>query len=141
MKKERRIKEFERMFKELKDPEKKDELKRTANRARFILENKEDVAHAMASMDLYIMNSREEGFGLVLIETMLNKKPWISRNIAGAIKMKDYGLLYETQEELQNYLINLDNIINSIDIEKGYTYAMNNHLTHHTVADILKLIT
>ena len=107
----------------------------------FLIEDKEDIAHAMADMDLYIMNSTEEGYGLVLIETMLNKKPWISRNIAGAIKMKDYGLLYETQEELQNYLINLDNTINSIDIEKGYTYAMNNHLTQHTVADILKLIT
>jgi len=104
------------------------------------IEEKEDVAHAMADMDLYVMNSTEEGFGLVLIEAMLNKKPWISRNIAGAEKMCDYGITYHKKEHLQILLSKIETIIGMVDVEKAYKYAIENHLIEHTVADILQCI-
>jgi glycosyltransferase involved in cell wall biosynthesis len=106
----------------------------------FILEDKIDVTHAMAAMDLYIMNSTEEGFGLVLIETMLNKKPWISRNIAGAKVLKEYGITYDTPEQLKSLIENLDDTISKVDIIKNYTFAINNHLTEHTVNDIESIL-
>ena len=109
----------------------------------LILEDKVDVCNAMAAMDLYIMNSTEEGFGLVLIEAMLNKKPWISRNIAGASMLKKCGaggLTYETPTELKRLIENLDNTISKIDVDKNYKYAIENHLTSHTVNDIENLL-
>ena len=106
----------------------------------FIIEDKTDVTYAMADMELYIMNSTEEGFGLVLIESMLNKKPWISRNIAGAKVLKDYGITYDTPNELKLLIENLDETISRIDTDKSYEYAINNHLTKHTIDDIESII-
>jgi hypothetical protein len=106
----------------------------------LLLEDKIDVTHAMAAMDLYVMNSTEEGFGLVLIEAMLNKKPWISRNIAGAKVLKEYGITYDTPEQLKSLIENLDDTISKVDTIKNYTFVIDNHLTEHTVNDIENLL-
>lgn len=94
-----------------------------------------DVLNAIASADLYIMNSYEEGFGLVLIEAMMNKTPWAARNIAGAKMMSDYGYTYEDKNELAATIIKRfysdDDLTN-----KAYDYVMNNHTIKHTVDDI-----
>jgi glycosyltransferase involved in cell wall biosynthesis len=109
----------------------------------LILEEKVDVAHAMADMDLYVMNSTEEGFGLVLIEAMLNKKPWISRNIAGASllnKEAACGITYDSSDQLKTLIENLDDTISKINTESNYKYAIENHLTMHTINDIESIL-
>jgi len=43
---------------------------------------------AINQSDLYIVNSQIEGFGLALLESMLNKNQWTSRHIAGGKELK-----------------------------------------------------
>lgn len=100
----------------------------------LLLENRQDVLDAIASADCYIMHSYQEGFGLVLLESMLNQTPWISRNIAGATTMKQYGSIYNNDEELVSFIKEFDNKI--FDIESSLNYIKSNHLISNTIDDI-----
>ena len=103
----------------------------------FFGKTKKEVLMAIASANAYIMNSYEEGFGLVLLESMLNKTPWYARNIAGAKDMSKYGRTYETESKLMAMLAEpqLDFIDNN-----PYNYAMANHTIVQTVNDIEDII-
>jgi len=104
----------------------------------LMVENPKDIKNAISDADCYIMNSNAEGFGLVVLESMYNKTPWISRNIAGAKLLSNYGIVYETENELTNILKTWT--VDKNKIEKGYDYVVGNHLIKNTVDDILKLI-
>ena len=95
---------------------------------------KEDVMNGIANADGYIMNSYEEGFGLVLLEAMMNKVPWFARDIAGAHDMRQFGTLYKDESELIEILRNYKR--DERKIEDAYNYAMANHTIHDTVNDI-----
>lgn len=104
----------------------------------FVGESKETVMKAISSADAYIMNSSEEGFGLVLIEAMMNKTPWFSRYTPGAMDMQDYGYMYTNEKEL------FDTIEDKIrggyafedKIDRAFEYAMSEHSIQATVDDI-----
>lgn len=100
----------------------------------FLGKSKEDVIQAIADADAYIMNSYEEGFGLVLLESMMNKTPWYARNIAGAKDMAAYGTVYENEEQLMNMLKSFQRIEKAV--EDSYNYVMANHTIEQTVNDI-----
>ena len=103
----------------------------------LMVEDVKDIKDAYADADCYIMNSDAEGFGLVLIESMLNKTPWISRNIAAATMLSPYGMTYNTENELVDIL---KNGAYGQNIDAGYNYVLQNHLIHNTVKDILAVI-
>jgi len=70
----------------------------------LMVEDPKDIKDAIVDADCYVMNSSEEGFGLVILESMINKTPWISRNIAGAKLLSRYGTVYDTEEQLTEIL-------------------------------------
>jgi glycosyltransferase involved in cell wall biosynthesis len=98
----------------------------------FFGESKEQVMQAIADADAYIMNSYEEGFGLVLLEAMMNKTTWYARNIAGAKDMISYGNIYKNEKQLMQMLQEPT----IIDVESAYNYVMTNHTINQTVNDI-----
>jgi glycosyltransferase involved in cell wall biosynthesis len=100
----------------------------------FFGKDKTDVLLAIAGAEAYIMNSYEEGFGLVLLESMMNKTPWYARNIAGAKDMCYHGTVYETEEELIKLLRKHKR--NDKKIEDAYNYVMCNHTIQDTANDI-----
>jgi glycosyltransferase involved in cell wall biosynthesis len=104
----------------------------------LMLENPQDVKDAIADADCYVMNSDAEGFGLVILESMFNKTPWIARNIAGASLLQSYGTVYETEEELVEKLKDFKR--NPEQIARAYRCVIFNHLIENTVDDILKII-
>jgi len=106
----------------------------TDNVKNIILNNRADVLSAIKDADCYIMHSYQEGFGLVLLEAMVNKTPWVSRRIAGADLMKEYGHTYTSDIELVHELLTFNK--NDFNIDVAYEYAINNHLIQHTVDDI-----
>jgi glycosyltransferase involved in cell wall biosynthesis len=108
--------------------------KETENVKCFFGKEKTDVLLAIAGADAYIMNSYEEGFGLVLLESMMNKTPWYARNIAGAKDMCYHGTVYETEEELMKLLRKHKR--NDKKIEDAYNYVMCNHTIQDTCNDI-----
>ena len=108
--------------------------KETKNVKCFFGKDKTDVLLAISAADAYIMNSYEEGFGLVLLESMMNKTPWYARNIAGAKDMCYHGTVYETEEELIKLLRKHKR--NDKKIEDAYNYVMANHTIQDTCNDI-----
>lgn len=100
----------------------------------FFGKSKTDVLLAISAADAYILNSYEEGFGLVLLEAMMNKTPWYARAIAGAKDMCYYGTVYDTEQELMKLLRNHKR--NEKKIEEAFNYVMCNHTIQDTCNDI-----
>jgi glycosyltransferase involved in cell wall biosynthesis len=105
----------------------------------FLIDDRADVMSAIKESDLYILHSYSEGFGLVLLESMLNNTPWAARHIAGAASMHNNGFTYTTNEELKNYLQNYQ----GVDFDKrvhNMGFVMDNHLISNTVDGILSVV-
>lgn len=100
----------------------------------LLLDSQKEVWSAMSEADCYIMHSNHEGFGLVLLESMLNKTPWIANNIAGATELQEYGNVYEDDNELISLLRAFNKL--DFDLEKAYRYVLDNHTIVHTMNDI-----
>jgi glycosyltransferase involved in cell wall biosynthesis len=96
-----------------------------------------DVYDAMLEADLYVMNSYDEGFGLVLLEAMQNKTAWISRHIAGAVTLQDWGTTYNDRTELKTAL---ETQPNPTDLINAYDYMLENHTAKTMVTAIDKLL-
>jgi glycosyltransferase involved in cell wall biosynthesis len=104
----------------------------------LMVEDPRDVKDAIADADCYIMNSDSEGFGLVVLESMINRTPWIARNIAGAKLLSEFGSVYETEQELVELLRKFNR--NEDLIKKSYECVINHHLIKNTVDDIFNII-
>jgi glycosyltransferase involved in cell wall biosynthesis len=99
---------------------------------------KRDVMRLVAVSDALIMNSSEEGFGLILLEAMMNKTPWIARDIAGAHDMQKFGTVYNTEQELMDILRNFERDENKVQM--AYNYVMGNHTISHCADDLERII-
>lgn len=108
--------------------------KKTENVIPLLIDDRAEVLSAIKDADCVIMHSYQEGFGLVLLEAMLNNTPWIARNIAGANLMSQFGIVYETDNELISYLREFDTL--KFDTKSAYNYTKENHLIANTVDDI-----
>jgi len=110
----------------------------------FFGKSQDDVLQAIANAKGYIMNSYEEGFGLVLLEAMMNKTQWFARNIAAAKDLSKFGLglTYNNENELIDMIKKFSQNIEDYDdnIQNSYKYAMANHTIVNTVNDIEDII-
>ena len=104
----------------------------------LMVEDPMDIKDAIADADCYVMNSDAEGFGLVVLESMINKTPWIARNIAGAKLLAEFGEVYNTEDELVKLLKEFYR--KDKKVEYAYQYVIHNHLIKNTADDILSLI-
>lgn len=104
----------------------------------MLLDDKQEVMNAMREADLLILHSEKEGFGLVLLEAMLNETPWAARHIAGAQLLQDYGFTYIDDAELLHFMRDFHR--NPVQIKKAYDYVTANHLIEHTLSDLLKTL-
>jgi len=105
----------------------------------LLLHTRSMMLSALREADLYVLNSTSEGFGLVLLEAMLNGTPWVARNIAGAETLREYGVTYTTQEELVKYMTGFIGVPHE-DLVTAQNYIISSHQISHTVADILRII-
>jgi glycosyltransferase involved in cell wall biosynthesis len=98
-----------------------------------------EIVDAMKESELFIFNSREEGYGLVLLEAMYNNCPWAARPVGGAPELEDYGIVYDTDEELAEILATYEYDTNMI--ERARVYVEENHVaTIATISDILRVL-
>jgi glycosyltransferase involved in cell wall biosynthesis len=110
------------------------DVEKKSNQYLLFLENKEDVLRHIRDAELLILNSQYEGFGLVLLEAMLNDTPWASTPVAGAEVLKDHGFVYNSLPELMEY------IKKGEYIKGDKQYVIDNHLTDTTVRQILDVV-
>jgi len=104
----------------------------------LLIDDKADVLSAISEADCYLMHSNQEGFGLVILESMLNETPWISRQIAGAAMLNKFGKTYQTDGQLINLLKNFD--ASAYDISAAKQHVLDNHTIRSTVDDIEQVI-
>ena len=104
----------------------------------LMVDDPKDVKNAICDADAYIMNSDSEGFGLVILEAMLNKTPWISRDIAAASMLRHYGQTYDNQDQLIYILQNFQR--NETSVESGYSCVIENFLIKNTVDHIERIL-
>lgn len=100
----------------------------------MLVEDRSEVLSAMHDADCVIMHSYQEGFGLVLLESMLNQTPWIARHIAGAETLQSFGRTYQSDAELVMLLRSFERSF--FDIKAAYNHVISNHLIYNTVDDI-----
>lgn len=101
----------------------------------LLLDNRQDVLDAIYEADCYLMHSYVEGFGLVLLESMINSTPWIARHGSGAALLNTWGKTYTTDQELIRLLQEFVSPTPDF-IESAKNYVMENHLIKNTVDDI-----
>jgi glycosyltransferase involved in cell wall biosynthesis len=100
----------------------------------MLLDDRSEVLSAIHDADCLLMHSYKEGFGLVLLEAMLNQTPWIARRIAGAEVLEAHGRTYESDAELLALIRKFDRA--TFDIESAYYKVTTEHLINNTVDDI-----
>jgi glycosyltransferase involved in cell wall biosynthesis len=114
-------------------------LSYTSNQVKILyLPEMSDVYNGMLEADLYVMNSYDEGFGLVLLEAMQNKTHWISRHIAGADTLKDWGVTYTDTDGLKAALKTDQS---KSDLQNAYAYVLENHSAKTMVHAINGMLT
>jgi len=104
----------------------------------LLIDDKADVLSAISEADCYLMHSNQEGFGLVILESMLNGTPWISRQIAGAAMLNKFGQTYQTDNQLINLLKNFNP--DNYDLAAAKQHVLDNHTVRSTIDDIEAVI-
>lgn len=99
----------------------------------YSIDDRTKYLNILANADLYIMNSFNEGFGLVLLDVMINKIPWVGRDIAGATDMKQYGDVYSSVEELKILMQTFNPDVEKI--ESAYKYVLNERSVDQMIKD------
>ena len=72
----------------------------------ILLQDTQLVRDVMSLADYYIMNSSDEGYGLVLLEAMQYGLNWASRPVGGApdLAKRGFGKIFNTPDELSTLL-------------------------------------
>ncbi len=100
----------------------------------MLIDDRKEILSAISEAECYLMHSNQEGFGLVILESMLNRTPWIARHIAGPAMLKDFGKTYGSDNDLIALLQNFNR--NDFDLDRAEMHVLNNHLINHTINDI-----
>ncbi len=88
------------------------------NNRTFFLGNRTDVAEILKTVDLLIMSSNCEGFGLAVVEAMAASKPIVASNIPGLAEVVgDAGLLFEKGNE-HDLAVKITNLMKSENLYK-----------------------
>jgi len=110
-------------------PEETDNVRVFTGRSRY------EVVDAISEADLLLLNSREEGYGIVLLEAMFNRTQWAAKPVGVAPDIERYGTIYNTDEELEELLSSFSP--NEAKISQAYVYVNENHIaTRSTINDI-----
>jgi glycosyltransferase involved in cell wall biosynthesis len=105
---------------------------------------RKDLNSAYCEADLYISHSYAEGFGLCLLESMVNETPWIAKDgwyddgyHVGVVKDlvdKDMGISYTTKEEFIDILRNQQYL--NIDVERNKDKVYKEYSIQNTIDNI-----
>jgi glycosyltransferase involved in cell wall biosynthesis len=108
--------------------------KRSARVLPLVLEERQDVLDAIAEANCYVMHSAHEGFGLVLLEAMLNRTPWLANAVGGAMQLAEFGNVYRSDTELVDLLGKFSR--DEAQVSRAYRYVREHHSIELAVDDL-----
>ena len=100
----------------------------------LLLNDRAEVLSAMREADGYLMHSRHEGFGLVLLEAMVNETPWIAHATGGVAQLGAFGQTYRSDAELRGLLADFSP--DPARIARARDHAIGAHDIRATLHDI-----
>lgn len=100
----------------------------------LMIDDRGEVLSAIAEADCYLMHSKDEGFGLTILEAMLNRTPWIAHATGGASLLNAFGRVYERDEDLVRLIETFER--DETQIERARYHVLQNHLVSQAVDDI-----
>lgn len=100
----------------------------------LLLNDRAEVLSALHEADCYLMHSRDEGFGLVLLEAMVNATPWIANAIGGATVLAGYGQTYSRDAELTELIETFTR--DEPRVARAQAHALANYSIARTLDDI-----
>ena len=104
----------------------------------LMIDDRAEVLSAFLEANCYLMHSSLEGFGLVILESMLNRTPWIARRMAGPALLSHWGKTYTTDDELIHLLKNFNP--SDFDLAAAEQHVLTNHLIANTINDIEAIV-
>lgn len=122
-------------------------LSDTLHVQQILLQDTQLVRDMMSLADFYILNSTDEGYGLVLLEAMLAGVDWAARPIGGApdLAKRGMGHIFKTPDELSQLLRNIDAEPTTKDVSaealrtKHASYVRVNHNPEKVTRDMLSV--
>jgi len=100
----------------------------------LVLDDHAEVLSAIREADCYLMHSRDEGFGLVLLEAMINRTPWIAHETGGATVLAAHGQTYRDARELERLITGF--FPDPARIEAARQQVLDAHTIDHCVDDL-----
>lgn len=100
----------------------------------LLLADHAEVLSAISEADCYLMHSRDEGFGLVLLEAMLNRTPWIAHATGGATVLAEHGQVYRSNAELLRLIEGFHP--DQARIEAARQKVLEHHRIDHVIDDL-----
>ena len=100
----------------------------------LMIDDRREVLSAIAEADCYLMHSKDEGFGLTLLEAMLNRTPWVAHATGGARLLDAFGQTYDRDADLVGLIETFEP--DEARIERAHQHVLQNHLVDQAVTDI-----
>lgn len=120
-------------------------LDKIKNVKQFFVPEPTAIRLLMSVADYYVMNSSDEGYGLVLLEAMSHGLDWAARPVGAApdLAKRNFGKLFTTPDELSKLLRNMEldtktpNRINDAAKSSRMSYIYVNHNPEKVTRDML----
>lgn len=112
--------------------------RRTEKVLPLLIDDRRDVLSALAVADCYVMHSKHEGFGLVLLEAMINGTPWIAHEVGGATVLHEFGATYGKDRDLVRLIETYRSDVTAL--KRAKEFVTTHHLIAHTLNDIEEVV-
>lgn len=105
--------------------------------------NSDDVPKLLSKSDIFVLPSRQEGFGISVIEAMFSKTAVIVSNVKALsqlVNYGEYGLTFKSGDykDLASKIEKIMDLQDSKLIDKAYEYAINNYGIELMIDNLVK---
>jgi glycosyltransferase involved in cell wall biosynthesis len=106
----------------------------------FYSQDLQDIYNLLSISNLYILNSIEEGYGIVLLEAMLHRLEWIARPVGGAPDLLYHSSNASLYTEYTKLVAEMRMRRYGDDNLRGQKYVLENHMPYDVTKNLLSVL-